>query len=305
MKSIRSLRFTFTLVGLPLLVVACGSAPTKELQTARDAYNRISKSETAEINPLGTREAQQALQNAERAHKDDPGSDKERAYSYIATRRAEIATSQSDQIQAVRDRERADASYQAQLEQQLRAKGQQLRDAQVASKDAQAGMHQQGENLIVSLSGIFFNTGGAELSENAKQRLDLVAQALQQHPNRNIAIEGYTDNRGSSTKNQTLSQERADAVKQYLISKGIEAERLDSVGKGESNPIASNDTAQGRADNRRVDIVIRREGQPGERQPVRGTDALPPQPPPLQLQEPMQEQPMHESPMQEPPIHQH
>jgi hypothetical protein len=71
-------------------------------------------------------------------------------------------------------------------------------------------------------------------------------------------VEGHTDDRGSDATNQQLSQKRADAVREYLESRGVPAERMRSVGRGESNPVASNDNPEGRANNRRVEIIVER-----------------------------------------------
>jgi outer membrane protein OmpA-like peptidoglycan-associated protein len=110
--------------------------------------------------------------------------------------------------------------------------------------------------MIISLSGVLFEAGGNQLSAQAQTRLDTVAQALAAYPDRNIVIEGHTDATGSDSTNQDLSQRRADAVRSYLESRGVPPERMRSVGRGESAPIASNDTAEGRANNRRVEVIV-------------------------------------------------
>ena len=71
-----------------------------------------------------------------------------------------------------------------------------------------------------------------------------------------IVVEGYTDSVGSDATNQKLSKDRAESVRAYLVSKGVPSEKITSVGKGEANPVASNDTPEGRANNRRVEIVV-------------------------------------------------
>jgi hypothetical protein len=112
--------------------------------------------------------------------------------------------------------------------------------------------------MIISLSGVLFESGGDSLSKLAEHRLDTVAHALAAYPDRPILVEGYTDSQGNDDKNQRLSQRRADAVREYLQQRGVDPERLRAVGKGEANPVASNDTAEGRATNRRVEIIVDR-----------------------------------------------
>jgi outer membrane protein OmpA-like peptidoglycan-associated protein len=265
----------FAIAGLPLLCAACGaSAPSKELLTARDAYAKVSTSDAAQVNPEGTRDAQQALEAAEKSHRDDAGSEQERSAAYVAMRKSELAMAQANESRARQDRETAEQAYQVQLEQKLAA----LQAQQSASEKAmaeRAGWRKQGENLVITLSGVSFDTGGHTLTPDAKKRLDAAARALKDYPDRNITIAGYTDSKGNENTNLELSQKRADSVRAYLESQGVAGSRLMSEGRGESNPTATNDTAEGRAVNRRVEITLHSTGEPSDRQMVKGVDPAP------------------------------
>lgn len=109
--------------------------------------------------------------------------------------------------------------------------------------------------LVVTLSEVRFAMNQAEL-QGDNRSLDRLARLLQQHPERNIRIEGFTDNTGSDELNRKLSEQRAEAVRQALIEKGVDASRIEVEGFGKESPIASNDTATGRQQNRRVEVVI-------------------------------------------------
>jgi outer membrane protein OmpA-like peptidoglycan-associated protein len=99
----------------------------------------------------------------------------------------------------------------------------------------------------------------AILMPGAASRLDQVADALATTSNRNVLVEGFTDSQGSDTHNLDLSQRRADAVRDYLVHRGYESARIRANGVGEGSPIADNSTAEGRANNRRVEIILERE----------------------------------------------
>jgi general secretion pathway protein D len=110
----------------------------------------------------------------------------------------------------------------------------------------------------VVLRGITFGLGDAELTPSDKLLLDSVAEILAERAESAVEIRGHTDNTGSAELNQRLSQQRAEAVRSYLISKGIAADRLTARGLGATAPIASNETEEGRAQNRRVTLEFRR-----------------------------------------------
>ena len=105
-------------------------------------------------------------------------------------------------------------------------------------------------------NGILFKTGKSTLSANAKNSLSEFATSLQNNPQTNVQIYGYTDNTGSRAVNERLSNERASVVKNYLTNSGVAANRMASQGFAWDNPVASNDTDAGRAQNRRVEIYI-------------------------------------------------
>jgi outer membrane protein OmpA-like peptidoglycan-associated protein len=285
------------------LCAACGTAATSnELAAARNAYAQARNSEAAELNPAGVHEAYKALQLAEAAHKDDAGSATERNYSYIAARKAELAMAGASASLAVTEQQRAKQSYDQALErrasdvaaqrsayatqldqtqralqqnnEQLAAREQELARTRQAAQDAQEqlrkaeSLREDAGRMIISLSGsVMFQSGGSELSATARTRLDTVANALGAYADRDIMVEGHTDSQGNDEANRALSQRRAEAVRSYLVTRGVPEARIRAEGRGEAEPVATNDTAEGRASNRRVEIVV---------EPQRATEGTPP-----------------------------
>ena len=110
--------------------------------------------------------------------------------------------------------------------------------------------------LVLTLGDTLFATGKSELKSGATVNLDRLTAFMNEYPKRTAAIEGYTDSMGSDEMNQSLSQRRADAVKGYLVGRGVSSDRLSASGRGENSPVADNESAAGRQQNRRVEVVI-------------------------------------------------
>ncbi|WP_347159679.1 OmpA family protein [Pontibacter chitinilyticus] len=120
-----------------------------------------------------------------------------------------------------------------------------------------AKVERVGEAIRINFdSGILFNTNSAELSAKAKEDIQKFAQTLQKYEGTDVIIEGHTDNTGSHELNQKLSERRAEAVASYARSLGVDGSRLQAKGYSYDQPIADNTTAEGRAQNRRVEIIV-------------------------------------------------
>ncbi len=121
----------------------------------------------------------------------------------------------------------------------------------------EAQVLRQGQDIIVRLVGLNFGSGKAIIEPQYYAMLTKVQKAIATFPNSTLTVEGNTDSYGSDEANLRLSQERAEAVKQYILANmGLDASRVSAVGYGESRPIANNETAEGRTKNRRIDLVI-------------------------------------------------
>lgn len=134
-------------------------------------------------------------------------------------------------------------------------------DKQAAELESQLGknaaVERIGEGIKVTFeSGILFQTGKATLSESSKDALTKFSKTLSDYPDTNVMIYGHTDNTGSDAINQPLSENRAAAVKDFLVSKGVAAKRISTQGFGSKSPVATNDTEAGRQQNRRVEVAI-------------------------------------------------
>ena len=152
---------------------------------------------------------------------------------------------------------------QLQSEKEARAKAEQSAAAALASLSKIAQVKEEQRGVVITLDGqVLFVTGKAELLPIARDRLNEVAKSLKElDDDKLVSIEGFTDSRGADDMNQRLSQDRANAVRDYLTSQGVKPEKLRAIGRGEANPVASNDTPEGRANNRRVEIVVQSSAQ--------------------------------------------
>ena len=132
----------------------------------------------------------------------------------------------------------------------------QAKDIENALPGAEVERVGEGIKITLSENMVNFAFNSAELTSSAKTNLDKLATVLINNPDTNINIYGHTDNKGTAQVNQKISENRANSVKNYLISKGIASSRMNTMGRGFSEPIASNDTDAGRAQNRRVEFAI-------------------------------------------------
>lgn len=287
-----------------LLALGCAATtPTPELVDARRAYETARSSNAATYSPEKLLSAKQALDRAEAAHGDDPGSFTERSVAYVAQRKAEYAAVYGDYEKNKRDQAQTAQDYRAKqdrlrrgaeqeavdaqkslaatwdnlstarrdlaaqqvksqqelaAEQAARLKAEQTAAAAMASLSKIAQIKEEQRGVVITLDGsVLFVTGKAELLPIARDKLNQIAKALKEMDEDKLAsIEGFTDSRGADDMNQKLSQDRANAVKDYLASQGVNAGKLRAIGRGEASPVASNETPEGRANNRRVEIVI-------------------------------------------------
>lgn len=150
---------------------------------------------------------------------------------------------------AVASEQRAAASEQKAIASDLRATEANDALAKLAAKDEARG-------LVITLSGgVLFRSNESALLPAAQTKLDDVAAALISK-GQTVVVEGYTDSKGSQSRNRDLSQQRADSVRSYLVSRGFPAEKIVAKGMGPDRPVAENSSAEGRANNRRVEIVV-------------------------------------------------
>ena len=273
-------------------LVACGTTlPPQELVDARTAYDRASKGPAQELAPAQLDTAKQALTKAEASFEENGDDPVTKDLAYVAERKAQIAEAEAGREQTDRARAKADKDFRegqldalqdtksavtktkAQLENERRARAEaekrsaeaEKRSAEVEKKLAAAmaslaevaKVKEESRGVVITLSGsVLFATGQSHLLPIAKQKLDEVAKALKDQGFNTLLIEGHTDSQGSARKNEELSLARAESVRSHLISQGLPSDKIRAQGLGSTRPVADNSTAEGRANNRRVEIVV-------------------------------------------------
>lgn len=201
------------------------------------------------------REAEQARMEAEKQRIQGmmraEEADRLRAEGEQSAQEVEVARAQAAQSQRLADAQAKEA--------ELARKEAQLAEATAADlgkrlQNLRATRGAQG--MQMTLDDIAFAPGRADLRSEAKASLGKLVAFVNRDPAKPIRIEGHTDSRGNAAANQLLSQRRADSVRSALVAAGVAANRITSVGLGEGQPVADNDTDEGRAKNRRVDVIL-------------------------------------------------
>lgn len=274
-----------------VFLAACGSAVApQELHNARHAYTQASQGPAAQLAPAQLDTARQGLERANMAFGSGAEEAVVRDLAYIAEREVAIAVSAAALEQANRNIAQYEKEQEAlrrqqqrdtqtelermkqELEEQKRAVATEREARLAAERNAAAALQsldeiarvkEESRGIVITLSGsVLFATNAHTLLPIAKEKLREVARALLEQGASSIVVEGHTDSRGSAEKNQQLSLMRAREVRGFLVSQGIPTSSIDAAGVGEERPVASNETAEGRANNRRVEIVINRADKP-------------------------------------------
>ncbi len=279
---------TLLFLGAAALAGCASKQPPPELVDARQAFARARTGPAAQVNPAGIYEAKRSLDAAERKQDDDPGSPEARSLAYIAHRRVLLAEANASAVQAQQQQQIAEQQFVQLQSSQLAATRGQLGESQsklrqqeqqiAAERQARAAAEQRAKDalqrlssfasvkndtrgMVITLSGsVLFATNKSDLMPAASERLNQVADALKEVEGRRIRVIGYTDNVGKDEYNQQLSQKRAESVRSHLISRGVREDLVVAEGRGEADPVASNANPEGRANNRRVEIVVEEGG---------------------------------------------
>jgi outer membrane protein OmpA-like peptidoglycan-associated protein len=239
-----------------IVMVGCGHVEaTPQLKEAQAAYSKAAQGPAAQYSGAELADAKKALDQANASLESGDKNLVDDKTSVAASKIA-LAESAGRTNQNVAERDATLKELELAQERQKRAAA----EAQVAQsrKDLEqyARVQDMARGTVITLSGgVLFKTGKADLQPDAQEQLSRVAAYLKNSP-RPVVIEGYTDSHGSSKKNQALSEQRAQAVSDFLTAQGVPADRVSVVGKGPASPIASNATAAGRAQNRRVEVVL-------------------------------------------------
>jgi OOP family OmpA-OmpF porin len=211
------------------------------------------------------REAELAKKEAERAKllALEKATEAEKARMEAEERAREVEKARQEAEARARE---AEAARMAALAEAAKAQKAKAEAEQLMKELSDLKAKQTERGIVLTIGDVLFATGKADLSLDAIRNVDRLVDFLQKNPNRNVLIEGHTDSVGSEEFNLTLSQDRADSVKEQLVAKGIDPGRITTKGYGKKYPVATNDTPAGRQQNRRVEVIILNEGVKPETQ---------------------------------------
>jgi OOP family OmpA-OmpF porin len=232
------------LIGAVLMLAGCATEPHRGLEDAKQNLNRAKQDPKIANNAqVALYDAEQTINRAHDAWEEDEDEEYVDHLAYMANQQIKIAEANAQEKMSNDEFEQlSDKSEQMQLD----ARTKELTDLRAQT---------------ITLGDMLFQTGQAELKPGASQNLYRLASFLKENPKRKVVVEGHTDSVGSSHRNQRLSEMRAQSVANFLISNGVESSRITDVGYGEEYPVDTNSTSSGRANNRRVEVVIMNEGE--------------------------------------------
>lgn len=264
---------------------ACSSTPKRieSLENARAIVPQVESSPRAGVAATNVSDARKSLNTANRLADSGGKLGDIEFESNIATLNAQIANEKILTAQANDEIQKGTAERQAVLIQSREAEARMRADeaerraaeARQASDEArQASLRAQTleqeladlkakkteRGLVLTLGDVLFDTGKATLKPGAYATIERLASALKEVPARKVMIEGHTDSVGADEYNMQLSRSRAESVQAALLQRGVLTEQITTVGKGETTPIASNDDAGGRQQNRRVELIFQEDG---------------------------------------------
>lgn len=202
-------------------------------------------------------QAEQAKAEAERMKQEALAAAQEAARQKEEAEKAKAeAVAQQQVLAAETDKARAAAAQSESLRQQAEKEKQELRARLLQQLNSILATRDSARGLIANMSDVLFRSGSFELLPGARERLAKVSGIVLAYPSLHVAVEGHTDSVGSDEYNQELSEHRAQSVRDYFVQQGISASAIEARGFGKTEPIASNDTAEGRQANRRVELVL-------------------------------------------------
>jgi outer membrane protein OmpA-like peptidoglycan-associated protein len=252
---------------LAALLVGCASTPKNidELETARAVVSQVESSPRAGVAATNIAEARKSLDTANRLAEKGGKVEDIRYHASIAARNAEIANEKILTAQARDELDKGTAERQAVLIQAREREAQAAQQSAASAKDRAQSLEQElaqmrakktDRGMVLTLGDVLFDTGKSTLKPGAFATIGRLATVLKEDSNRKVVIEGHTDSVGSDEFNQQLSEARANAVRTALVERGVGDSQITAVGKGESFPVATNDNAAGRQQNRRVELVF-------------------------------------------------
>lgn len=272
MKPIRPYPGQYIAVAVIALGAACSSVPNKNsmLDEARsDYFAAMNNTSVVSLASAELKQANDALEQANKAFSAHDSTAKVENFAYIARQRTaiaqEVAKQKAAEIAAantIRERDQARLEQRtAEAEKAKAAESEaQARARQLEAQLSDLSTKQTDRGLVVTIGDVLFSTNTAKLKPSGLRNIQKLAGVLKQNPQLTMMIEGFTDSTGSATHNQTLSERRANAVLNALMNLGIERQRMTTQGYGAQFPVASNDTAENRQLNRRVEIVLSQDG---------------------------------------------
>ncbi len=219
----------------------------------------VQRAEDARIVTLRKQAAERQL-NAEQARnaaqQQAAQSQLQAQQSQLDAERAAAAKAQADADRARAEAEAADARARAAAANKSAEDANAIRERLRSQLNSVLATSETARGLIVNMSDVLFDTGKYTLKPDTKVSLAKVSGILQAYPGLKLQVEGYTDSVGGDEYNQKLSENRASAVRDFLVSQGVSMDNISATGYGKNNPVADNGTAQGRAQNRRVQLVV-------------------------------------------------
>jgi len=213
--------------------------------------------EEAEAQARARAEAEQARAQAEAAKAEAQKAAAEAARQKAEAEKAKAeALAQQQALAAEAEKARQAAAESERLRKQAEEEKQEMRARLLQQLNSVLATRDTARGLIANMSDVLFKSGSYELMPGARERLAKVSGIVLAYQGLHLAVEGHTDSIGSDEYNRRLSEQRADAVRDYLVQQGISSNAITAAGFGKSEPVASNDTPEGRQQNRRVELVV-------------------------------------------------